>query len=563
VAAEYGVGFALAFFGLLGWGLLRVIRRKDWRDQDRVLVGGLVMALAMVAVHNLLDFNVRVPAIGQVVGVMLGLLVAREARYRGVDTRRGVSSRRVERAQQAQDVKGDVGGEGQGEAAVVARLGWGGVWQRWGVVAVGGVVVVGVLGVGVGVLGRVERGVEGVDVVALKEVVGEVSLVGEEALMKQARGVVMDRPVDGYVSFLVGVGLAGVGEGAVRERALVWLDRARRLHRFDYRIELARGMVLGGMGRKAEAAAAFRAAAELDRGSVRAITLGVVKTFDGVDEVMESLSKSPLDWLQMGEVLLEAGRYGDVVEMAVRLQQEHPERVEGLVLAYRAAVGLGFSEAALGAARELVERFGDQPESYVRLYEAQLRQHPPDLNGAYGALLDGLKQHPKSMVLLQYQAHFLLGVGAKLFDEGDQSRWRQVVEEGMDAWRPGALANKQTRPAFYFLRGQYYNKINNNRQALQAYQAALAAQPAHVQSMVGVFEVSLRLGDMEQAAKSLKDLGEKLPKEALERFRGRLERCREVARKGGFVHEVEGKCEAGKTGDAMRQRLTEQRLLRQ
>lgn len=536
-AAEYGVLIAAVFFGLMAWGGGRILVR-DWREQDRPLIAGLLMAVGLVAVQNIVDFNLRVPALGQLMAVMLGALVARDSRYRAVLSKKTSS----------------------GPA----------IWGRF-VMAAG---FVGALLVALSHLTEAQKGSTSQDVLALQQQVeallkqpqnptADASTDTYKTLLASAQEVVRARPADGYASFLVGVGLASGPERA-KPDALVWLDRAKRLHHFDYRIELARGSVLGALGRPDEAAAAFKAAAELDRGSMYAITAAIARTFTDMDHLVASLSSSPADWLHLGKVLLDTQRYEEAVDLSQRLTAAHPDQPAGLTLAYQAALNLGFVEAALGAANTLVETFGDNPESYLMLYTAQLRQRPANVEGAYATLIEALKRHPKNTLLLQYQAQFLLGIGQKLFPTPDDlPRWQQAIDEVMDAWRPAALANHQTRPGFYYLRGEYYRKLNNPKQALQAYQAALSAQPEHIASLAARFDVSLRLSDLDLAFKSLKDLSGRLPSPTLDAMRQRLERCRAILQRGQQLDFTpDGQCRASSSSSAgLRQKITEQQLL--
>ncbi len=539
-AAEYGLLIAAVFFGLMAWGGGRILVR-DWREQDRPLIAGLLMAVGLVAVHNIVDFNLRVPALGQLMAVMLGALVARDSRYRAVLSKKTPA-----------------------EAAIWGRL----------AMAAG---FVGALLVGLAHLTEAEKGATSQDVHALQQQVEallkqkdptanantDTNTHTHKTLLTAAQEVVRARPADGYASFLVGVGLAS-GPDLAKPDALIWLDRAKRLHHFDYRIELARGSVLGALGKPDEAAAAFKAAAELDRGSMYAITAAIARTFTDMDHLVASLSSSPADWLHLGKVLLDTQRYEEAVELAQRLTAAHPNEPAGLTLAYQAALKLGFVEAALGAANTLVETFGDNPESYLMLYSAQLRQRPANIEGAYATLIEALKRHPKNTLLLQYQAQFLLGIGQKLFPTPDDlPRWQQAIDEVMDAWRPAALANHQTRPGFYYLRGEYYRKLNNPKQALQAYQAALSAQPEHTASLAARFDVALRLSDLDLAFKSLKDLSGHLPSSTLDAMRQRLERCRAILQRGQQLDFApDGQCRSASSSAAgLRQKITEQQIL--
>jgi tetratricopeptide (TPR) repeat protein len=559
VAAEYGVVFALLLVGLLGWGVGRAVLGRRWREQDKALVGGVAMALGMIALHNLVDFNARVPALGQVLAALLGLLAGREAKYRGAER---ALPRGGQAAALADTPSDDTNTTPSAPSAPSAPSpsprslsDWRRIWGRWGEVVIGGAGALAVLGVALGVLGRVERGVEATDVTSLRD---QARAGDAQALMAQAGAVVRERPVDGYISFVIGAGLARAQAPA---QALPWLDRAKALHRFDDRVELARGLVFAALGRPVDAAAAFRAAASLDRGSGKAIAASIVQALGQVDDVMASLSDSPQDWLQVGMALLSARRYADAIEVAARLQRAHPSEPEGWVLAYQAADALGFPEAALAAARDLATQFDDQPNSFAALHDAHLRLRPPDVEGALAALQDGLKRHPKSDLLLRLQAHLLLGPGKGLFDGVGSPRWRLAVEETLDAWRPAALANRQTRPIFYHLRGEYHRLLGHDRQALQAYQAALAARPTQVASQVGAFDAALRLGLLDDAAQSLRVATERLPPKAAAAMRARLDRCRDIERKGGAILVGDdGQCVEGATGEQMRRRLSERRL---
>jgi len=109
------------------------------------------------------------------------------------------------------------------------------------------------------------------------------------------------------------------------------------------------------------------------------------------------------------------------------------------------------------------------------------------------------------------------------------------IEQAIDGLRPVALAKRETRPAFFMLRGAFFVRQGDFRQAKRAFQRVVTLQPKNVTPRLRLFNALLHLGDVEQAEGVLTDIKRmKRSSEQVARLQAQLDARRAQLRRLGF-----------------------------
>lgn len=492
MALEYGLPFAITFFLLLGFGVLRAMARPDWRDAEHYLIAGLCMAISLLALQNLVDFSMRIPGVAFFMAVVLGLVIGRDQRYRDVSSRRKDTP----------------------SARIAMHI------VRWA----SGLLLVAALLVAFANLSAAERGVSSSDIESLKSLAsqrdglqGDTPQERRDFLVQRATPTLQARPVDGFLRFLIGVALFQTGEGGA-EPSEYWLREAVAYHPNDYRIHFTLAQVLAAQSQFSEATRELATAAELNAGPSRPVYAFAARALRHPSDLQRSLSTEPVDWEILGNALLERRRYDDALELGEYLDQQHPHQPQGLDLQIKVHLALGFPEAAVEPARTLVERFPRQPNVLGRMAAVHVRLK--DFEKAHLTLLQAIELHPKNPYLLFQHTRLLLHHGHRFIE--DETERRKELDASMTRLRPVALSHKPLRPSFYVLRGTYYTRFDNPRQARRAFDKALEQRPDDRSALLGAFQASLTLGDLERASDLLDILSKTLTEAELLRMREAL-----------------------------------------
>jgi len=507
LVVEYGPVVALVLLGLLAAGLLLLFSRTDWREPERPLIAGVLTAVAFLAIHNLVDFNLRFPGVGFLAAVLLGAIAARASRYASV--------------RRARD-----GGRTEGSGSWQHRVE--GLQRVVGWVAMGTLLTASVIAVVY--IGSARAGASGDDLAQVRQTVeslGESSDGTPEArrdeLLSAAGPALRRRPVDGYLHLLVGIGMLRTG-GDSLEHALPWLELAQRHNPTDYRTHLLLGRVHAARGDHAAAARELSLAAGLDRRASYDVARTVAEVIEKPVHLEAALSEDPDDWTVLGLALIEARRFADAIALAERLQARAPDKPHGLDLLVRSHLALGIPEAAIEPSQELIERFGDAPISYLRRAEVEARLG--DLAAADETLEQGIQEHPRSLALLFTRLELLIRKFRPAYE--DEAEWHAAIQRTLEKLRPVALSRVAQRARYHYLRGESLQVMEEPRQALRAYEAALRHNERYAPAMIGLFEVALTLGDVERAERAIEDMAPYVNPAFLKEQRRKLDVRREA-----------------------------------
>ncbi|PJB44561.1 MAG: hypothetical protein CO108_08510 [Deltaproteobacteria bacterium CG_4_9_14_3_um_filter_63_12] len=501
---EYGVFFGLLFLIIMGLTLVRWLTQSDWREAERPLAAGLLTALTFLTVQNLFDFNLRYIGLGFLFALCAGVVAGRRTRY--LQVRREHRTRKMAR--------------GDEESQIPKTL-----LEQFSFPTM--VVTLAVVGlstfVALGNISNAKRGANDDDVVALRLVVDkmEPTFNPEQArkeFLATARAVLISRPVDGHLTFLVGLGLLRTGHGGA-EVAEPWLETARTLTPADYRVHLLLGRVLATQGRFDAAAKSFAAAAALHRGVSRDVLKSAAEVLPTVKNLELSLTEDPAEWTLLGAELIRGRRFAEALELGDFLDREHPDHPEGIDLQIRTLVALGIPEGAADLIDDMVERFGDLPATFKR--KAELALTRKDYRAADAALEEGLEHHPGDTQLLLARVDLLLGPGRHLFD--DDITWRHNVEVTFVGLRSTPLSNTAVRFQYQFTRGRFLAMVEEYRAALTAFESAHQLARNNLAAMRMIVDMDLKLGELDRAETMIQKLSKVVSKDETAELLRRLD----------------------------------------
>jgi tetratricopeptide (TPR) repeat protein len=494
-ALEHGwtVLVLVLVLAVIAW--LRAALRLHPEADSNVLHAALLAALGFAGVQSLFDFGIRFPGVGFAVFALFGLTLG--------------SPSSAERKSQAR-------------------------WPRWFLVAL----LLFPLIVAIPLLPAAQRGMSDAQLRTLREAIrdeeGLAQLAPEECVehvLGLAKDALLERPADGYLRFLVGVGLLKCGPSAT-DRAAFWLQEALQRSPGDHRIHLLLGRLELVRAQPLQAAEHFAQAASLEQGPSVEVLRSVAQLLHDPDALEASLSQERIDWSVLATELIAAQRFADALELGERLELRYPEAAEGIDIQIRAQLALDFPEASLGLLSRYAERF---PESAIRfLREAQLRLALGEFTAAKTALDAGLELHPREQSLLLMQAELLLEHRDALGLED----WKGEMERAIEKLRPVALSKRGRRDRYHHLRAQLFLLEDKPRLALRAYEEALRFNPDFLPALRGGVQAALELGDFEVAKKLIEQADRQVPDEELKGWLAELEARQQAFRRGPPIPSV-------------------------
>ncbi|MBH25756.1 MAG: hypothetical protein CMH57_15220 [Myxococcales bacterium] len=468
-ALDFGAPLGLAAAALLIAAVVRVTLRSWRKPTDLPLMRALTAALAAAGLGAATGFGASIPGV-YVPGVMLlGLMVGRDRRYRGI--------KRFEPASMVERAQGWAPATCLGALVALAALLGPAAWSD----------------------------ASGEPAQAVRTLAASPAPLPEE-VEAAARRALVRRPLQGRLHLMIGLAHRAAGDDAL---ALAALERAARFEPGDPAPTTLIARTHLERGRKAEALRTYRDAllrSQTTQGAGRlaiAAELGrVLKTPADLLEVVPPTDHEV--WSVVLRGLLSPGqatpeRATLLVETAQALLKRNPSpevaRLAKLHLA-RGRLALGQEEEA----REVIEALLKDGEAPSGAYQraVQLQRQRGELLNAIATAEEGLDRDGQHVELQFLLAELLLDAQQLLPQESQTHDWQGRMKELLVDLRTHALRHDGPRYRFYMLAGQHQMGTGQHPLAIRDLKRAAEASPGSskpLELMVGLLQQERRNGE--------------------------------------------------------------------
>ncbi len=254
---------------------------------------------------------------------------------------------------------------------------------------------------------------------------------------------------------------------------------------------MALGHVYRILGQPSEANRFYQKALKLDPNNFHlnlfsAMTNIRNKDFDrALEELDRAIEKSPLDiyaWMAKGRILMLLHRYEEAAtsfEKAFELQPENRQAAFSLSLAYQA---VGKNKKAFEILRKLNSQDPGNPFVRYHLGALALTDGRPREAVSYweGLFKEGVRDIP-----------FLMNLAVAYLQKGDAGKSQQILNH-LSFFFPREIE-------LDFLKAETYRQMNLFKEAELQYRLVLAEDPGYLSALVGLGEVLMRQGKVEQS----------------------------------------------------------------